>query len=521
MQDAISLFEHYLELAKKPISLESFAGADVRFSIEYEALECELSKLHALHECGQVDWADVRQNSERVLRTQSKDLRIGAWLAWSLYQCESYPGLLAGLGFIHQLCKHQWEAVYPDRARARGAAISWLVPRLELALGSDVPLKEQLPLFRRLVEILGDLDVVCTHYLGHDAPLLLPIARRLNNLVQRTHDSQPKIDLAEAARAPARKTAGQLVPTNTTVSNERDANRALRNQQEMGATLCAWWLKQRATDPRPLRLSRTLVWLPINVVPECNAERITALRGLPADRLKSFADRQKQAAYADLVIEVETSLAKAPFWFDGQRMVWDCMRALNASQAMHEIEIHLAHFIERLPGVIDLRFHDGVPFADSETRAWISATVMPHLHTISTPRAPENPATQQSPWQSALEDVMPVIGKDGLKAAVQTLKKASASAQGGRERFHWRLTTARLCLQAKEYELARSLLESLDAELLGSNLSAWEPGLVLEVLQLLHGCCELLPQNHVVRERKEESYRRLCQLDLEVALEKA
>jgi type VI secretion system protein VasJ len=41
----------------------------------------------------------------------------------------------------------------------------------------------------------------------------------------------------------------------------------------------------------------------------------------------------------------------------------------------------------------------------------------------------------------------------------------------------------------------------------------------LQVLHLLHTCCELLPQNHVVRERKDEIYRRLCHLDLEVVLE--
>jgi type VI secretion system protein VasJ len=29
----------------------------------------------------------------------------------------------------------------------------------------------------------------------------------------------------------------------------------------------------------------------------------------------------------------------------------------------------------------------------------------------------------------------------------------------------------------------------------------------------------LLPQNHAVRERKEEIYRRLCHLDLDVVLE--
>ena len=67
--------------------------------------------------------------------------------------------------------------------------------------------------------------------------------------------------------------------------------------------------------------------------------------------------------------------------------------------------------------------------------------------------------------------------------------------------------------------LAKNQLETLDQTLQDSGLHAWEPDLALEVLHLLHSCCELLPQNHAVRERKEEIYRRLCHLDLEVVLE--
>ena len=72
---------------------------------------------------------------------------------------------------------------------------------------------------------------------------------------------------------------------------------------------------------------------------------------------------------------------------------------------------------------------------------------------------------------------------------------------------------------AKKYELAKTQLEALDQALHDLGLHAWEPDLSLEVLNLLHSCCELLPQNHAVRERKDEIYRRLCHLDLEVVLE--
>lgn len=53
------------------------------------------------------------------------------------------------------------------------------------------------------------------------------------------------------------------------------------------------------------------MWMAIDAVPERNAEHITALRGLPADKLKAYEDRFAQGQYADLLVEVEASLGKA------------------------------------------------------------------------------------------------------------------------------------------------------------------------------------------------------------------
>lgn len=518
MSFAAKLSAHYFELAKCSVHAENFAGDDVRFSSEFEALECELAKASSVHENGQIDWRMVRENSEALLRSQSKDLRVGAWLTWALYQCESFQGLVAGLGLLHHLCAHHWAVVHPAKARTRAAAISWLVPRLEQVLDENIAIKEQLPLFRRLVEHLEGLDAACTSHLGDEAPLLLPISRRLKTMVQRAANNQPEPGVVGAAVAQVKQVATQLFTPGAPIDNEKEAHKALRAQQESARPLCAWWLKQKATDLRALRLNRTLLWLPIDAVPERNTEHVTALRGLPADKLKAFQERYEQAKYADLLVELEASLAKAPFWFDGQRMVWECLQALNAELAMREVEIHFALLIQRLPGIVELRFHDGTPFADPATRTWISAHVMPHLQSASAPRKVEVTCIQPA-WELALEEVLPILRKDGLKTAVQILKQGLQSANGGRARFFWQFALARLCFMAKKYELAKTQLEILDQNLQDSGLNAWEPDLTLEVLHLLHSCCESLPQNHAVRERKDEIYRRLCHLDLEVVLE--
>lgn len=512
------LASHYLDLVATPISSENYAGEDVRYCPEYECLETELAKASSMHGNGQMDWQRILEVSEGILRTQSKDLRVATWMTWALHQRESFAGLQAGVAMLLKFCQDRWDDLHPRKTRTRAAAVGWLIPRIEPLFVESLAIKDQLPLFRQLAENLWGLDECLTARLGSDAPLMLPMCRRLEQMIERASQGQPEPGSVGAVVAQVKQAAISLLAPVSAIDNEKDAHKALRAQQDNARPLCSWWLRQKATDLRALRLNRTLLWLPIDSLPERNAEQITALRSLPPDKLRSYTERFEQGQYADLLVDLETSLARAPFWFDGQRLAWECLQALNAEAAMREVEIQFALFLQRLPGVIDLKFFDGDPFADPNTRGWISSHVLPHLQAPSPPR--EVVTSGESPaWELVLEEALSMLRKEGLKSAVQLLKQGLHSAQGGRERFFWQLSMARLCLQAKKYELAKSQLESLDEQLQESALHQWEPDLALQVLHLLHTCCEMLPQNHSVRERKDEVFRRLCHLDLEVVLD--
>src|SRR5690606_5758927 len=82
----------YLHLARTPITAETPCGTDVRYSPEYEQLEQEVGKSGALHGTGEIDWERVRGGCETLLREQSRDLRVAAWLTWGLYQQHGLTG---------------------------------------------------------------------------------------------------------------------------------------------------------------------------------------------------------------------------------------------------------------------------------------------------------------------------------------------------------------------------------------------------------------------------------------------
>ena len=109
MTFSTQLAARYRELANSPIAVGSFAGEDARYAPEYEVLEQELGKASSVHAAGAIDWELIREGSEHLLATKTKDLRLASWLTWSLYQRDSFAGLHAGLSMISCLCRDHWE----------------------------------------------------------------------------------------------------------------------------------------------------------------------------------------------------------------------------------------------------------------------------------------------------------------------------------------------------------------------------------------------------------------------------
>jgi type VI secretion system protein VasJ len=506
---------HYIDLAHKPIGPDDYAGKDIRYTPEYETLEMELAKGASLHEGAQVDWQLILQGSETVLTSLSKDLRVACWLSWALYQTRSFTGLASGLAMLSHLCSHRWADIHPQKPKTRAAAINWLMARLDKVLDASVPVQEQVEIFQQMIGDLDRLDAVLTGQLTENAPLILPLRRRVATMIERAVDHSTPV-AASSVVAQVKQAASQWLSGNTPIESEKDALQATRAQRDNALRLCVWWLRQKATDIRALRLNRAVAWLSINSLPEYNCERITEWRGVPGEKLKEYQEQFQRGQYADLLVQLETSIARAPLWLDGQKMVWDCLEALGADTARQELEEILALFLKRLPGIAELRFHDGTAFADDLTREWIAVTVMPHVE----PPAAALPINDDTPrWDLAFNEQLPRLRKGGLKLAIQALKQGLQSACSARERFFWQFTMARLCHRAKKYELAKAQLEVLDVQLQQSALHLWEPELAVEVLRLLRGCHEALPQSSATDERKEEIHRRLCHLDLELVLE--
>lgn len=521
------LIKKYSSLLKA-INSDSFVGEDVRYSSSFEEVESMLSGSASLFSSTATDWQKVTELAEKILTTQSKDIRVLCWFTWALFKTDSFTGLQAGINLINELVSKHWEVMFPAKQRTRVSAFEWLTTRIEQLFQESFAVKEQLPLFKALLAELLRLDSFLTEKWQDDSPLILPTCRRIEKMISEAGEvadqNKDKSVVGKVINQAKEIVTGTITPQTITssIDNERDANKLLRNLQDNSRTLCIWWLSQRATDIKALRLNRTLLWIAIESLPD-HKDDITTLRPVPVDKVNNYKERLAQGRYSDLILDVEVSISKAPFWLDGQHMVWQCLHALRMDAAMLELEVQLALFLQRIPRVIELKFHDGTPFANESTVAWINDHVLPRLGNQTGHINAHLVASDSShgEWEEALQESIATLSSDGLKDSMKPLLAGLKAASGGREKFFWQLCMAKLCFANKKYELAKTQLENLDEHIHRLGIEQWEPALVLEVVYLLYRCCELLPQSQHVREAKDILYKRLCFLDMDLIVDES
>jgi type VI secretion system protein ImpA len=128
----------------QPIAGDSPGGADVRYEPIFDQIkrarieEMDLPTGDWSRERKTADYALVVKLSTDVLRKQSKDLQVAAWLTEALLNREGFGGLRAGLELLGSLVVEFWEHLYPEiedgDLEFRAAPLDWVGQYLESAV---------------------------------------------------------------------------------------------------------------------------------------------------------------------------------------------------------------------------------------------------------------------------------------------------------------------------------------------------------------------------------------------------
>ena len=368
----------FRELGSVPITAGSPAGFDAAGTPEYADVVREIS-LIALGGVNAVDWQLVVANSEIILRKHSKNLRVGAYLAYGLYETNGLRGLGMGLGVLAAMCDSFWGNLFPPQRRLRGRilALEWLVERALAALGRNDAKFDASDCAFVLTQTEGLVVSLAVRSDGAADVMsgLIPFLRTRRAAATRTDDTRAPAsgDCVPAAAVPS-SAAPDAAANRLRMPGAGDARKGQeRALRELGRSMLELAKDMRAadvTDVRAYTLHRAAIWLPVSELPPSIGGR-TELPP-PTDEVRGAIEAAMNAGdYGGALELCEDAVTDSLFWLDGHRIAAQALRSMGHASAAAAIRAQTAALPSRLPSLVHLSFKDGTPFAEPATRHWL------------------------------------------------------------------------------------------------------------------------------------------------------
>lgn len=232
-------------------------------------------------------------------------------------------------------------------------------------------------------------------------------------------------------------------------------------------------------DPRAYLLTRSIAWLQVLTSPPANAEGLTTIKPLSANKLQEYQKRIAEKDYLNLLPELEISLSKAPFWFDGHYLCAKALEGLGQSELAELNRLTLALILKKYPAFMTLKFDDGSAFVASETQDWLSEKSADPIAEITLPGSD----SVAEPWQLAYVDACQMMRQDPkrLSEFLKQFQVAMQTARSIKEKINWLFSSCRLCQQQNKHDLANILFNQINHLLEKFDLDAWDPDLSISI----------------------------------------
>ncbi|MDI6793441.1 MAG: type VI secretion system protein TssA [bacterium] len=522
----------------QPISPDSPAGALLGAEdADFEQLQTEIRKLDSFTR-EPVDWHAVVSSGGSILTRKSKDLRVLSYLCLGLFDRQGYAGLSIGLTVYRDLIENFWETLYPALQRKRGriGAITWLSEKVGAKVSQDEPTLKDKEAINKCNDLLKRITELIDDKLGEDSPGLSDLQRPIREHLKALESLEPPKVEPSAPSKPEEPASPDALPAKKgiisravssllkpeEIGSVEEANKAIREAQGIIRRAASFLRESDPANPLPYRISRAISWMSINSLPNNNNGR--TFIPPPPDKPERYEQALLSGNAQAILAEAEARFSQAFYWLDLQRFVVQAFSALGPAyqKAQQAVCQELRSFLSRLPGLIELQFQSGLPFANDQTKLWIKNEILP----AKTGESPPEGEAEQDQLKKAVKEAGRLVFDGKLREAVVLLQEGLEQRPVRRDRFLWRLSLARLCLEAGQPQLAAAQLESLDEESRRFSLEEWEPGLCLEVVRSLLQCQYKLiedlkkrPPPPELTERVNQLYARLCKLDVVSALE--
>lgn len=454
-----------------PVVEKAPVGEDPGYHDDFLLIRDEMNKLSG------ANTGLICQLAESLLLTQAKDVRIATYYIWARLHRDGERGLAEGLALLAGLVERFGTKLLPSRPASRKLALEWLSGEKILDSLARYPevAKDD---FANIVAALNLLTASFTEWPEEQQPpSLMPLVIALESRLAQSGGMNavvPQNSAAASVVVPSSTAGAPLVGTINSGRDLLDQAKALArylNEQPQG------WLSAH-------RLMKTLRWDTVHELPPDvdGKTRLAPPRTESRNQLKRLYAQQN---WTELLEQADLMFSAGVnhFWLDIQ---WYLHQALGKAGAPWDkwtavIRQDLALLLERLPGLEDLAWDDGTPFADDVTRNWITQQVLQREDSAWLTGAPATPTEDSGVDVLALEpEAQAMADSNGVEAALGWIQSRPGIVTA-RQRLLLRLLMARIAEQYGKNEMALLLLEELDVTSQGLTLAQWEPELLFEV----------------------------------------
>jgi len=466
-----------------PIHANNPVGEDPSYDDEFERIREEVGKLSG------ADVDLIIDLSENLLTSRCKDLRVVTYYIWARLHKEGEAGLADSLGLLAGLCQRYGEALLPLRPSTRKAAIEWLGSSRILDSLSLYP-EVGLPEFRRIVAALLHVRQSLESWDKDGQPELAALHQGLEKRLAQSGGAQALIPQTMGSTPEASK--GRHSEQRSATGNALQPIQSGRELLGQAKALAGYLRQQNQGWLAGHRLMKSVRWDTIHQVPPQNNQGCTRLEPPRSEARAQLKRLYVQQNWNELLEQADRLFSEGVnhLWLDVQ---WYLYQALTKAGAPWDawsviIKQDLQQLLNRLPGLEQLAWSDGSPFADEVTREWINREVLEQGIASLTDLNSNMYAVEHDDILSLEQEALAHADTEGLESAIAWLQ-SRPNVHGLRQQWFLRLLMARLAEQFARNEMALNLLQELDAQAQQMTLQAWEPSYVFEIkarqLQLL------------------------------------
>ena len=470
----------------EPVSDDHPCGEDVAYTDDFEAIKIELAKLSGM------DYRLILDASERLLKRESKDLRVATYYIFASLRDRGLAGFSDGLEILCGLLQKFDQSLWPKKPVQKRNALNWLSGERVLDTLKEVGLFDSTELKRTLSALMS-----LQHYFDgwEEAvrPSLFPLLQYFEESSVRFSSSPTSANQNQEAVAPVEQVAMPQIHQESRGSSESltvtkvNSSKALLDQVRINA---AYLREQDDGYWSANKMIRAVRWGGLNGIPP-HQNGQTRLKAPRADLLANLNRLVQEQQWCDLLDKVEAAFLEGAnhYWLDLQYYAWQGQQALGGlylSQVDSSL-FELKSLLTRCEGLTGLSFDNGFPFVSADTLKWLEQKVMSSTRKQTNSQAIQKavlePSSQEENQESYWQQALLKTQEYGLDAAFAWLETLPEWQTGSGQVKKW-LMMARLAVSAQKADWAVKLLEQVSKQMQVLTVKEWDKHFTFEMYAL-------------------------------------